>query len=148
MCDYSLNHYPNRLAREGEKLVTHRFSSGCVGLVAADSPEAQRRPSRWLFGWLNPLREAVEGAADCAVCVPPGARLKTADGQIVTFTQLSAEENAYRDAVIFPGGRGTFLLHQLNVGFEFEVLCLDPAADPSRAKSIDAGAMTGQPWRR
>jgi hypothetical protein len=27
MCDYSLHHYPNRLAEEGEALVVHRFPS-------------------------------------------------------------------------------------------------------------------------
>jgi hypothetical protein len=34
MCDYSLAHYPNRLAVEGEQLVVHRFSSGTVGLAS------------------------------------------------------------------------------------------------------------------
>jgi hypothetical protein len=34
MCDYSLAHYPNRLAEEGDQLVTCRFSSGTLGLTS------------------------------------------------------------------------------------------------------------------
>src|ERR1035438_785449 len=52
MCDYSLYEFPNRLAREGEELVTYRFPSGSMGLASpvelekAQSKEsAQERPS-------------------------------------------------------------------------------------------------------
>jgi hypothetical protein len=31
MCDYSLAHYPNRLAVDGDQLLTFRFSSGTLG---------------------------------------------------------------------------------------------------------------------
>jgi hypothetical protein len=34
MCDYSLLHFPNRLAVNGEELIVHRFSSGSIGLAA------------------------------------------------------------------------------------------------------------------
>ncbi len=34
MCDYSLFEYPNRLAVEGEELVTYRFQSRSLGLVS------------------------------------------------------------------------------------------------------------------
>jgi hypothetical protein len=34
MCDYSLQGGPNRLAVEGEQLVTYRFPTGSVGLAA------------------------------------------------------------------------------------------------------------------
>jgi hypothetical protein len=56
MCDYSLAHYPNRLAVEGEQLVVHRFSSGTLGLA---SPRQNLKDL--LLGWGTP-----------AVCVPPG----------------------------------------------------------------------------
>ena len=32
MCDYSLAHFPNRLAVEGEPLIVHRFGGGALGL--------------------------------------------------------------------------------------------------------------------
>jgi len=35
MCDYSLMGVPNRLAQEGEDLVTHRFRTGSLGLAPA-----------------------------------------------------------------------------------------------------------------
>ncbi len=34
MCDYSLMTVPNRLAREGEKLIFHRFPTGSMGLAS------------------------------------------------------------------------------------------------------------------
>ena len=34
MCDYSLMAVPNRLAREGEELVAHRFPTGSLGLAS------------------------------------------------------------------------------------------------------------------
>jgi len=50
MCDYSLMAVPNRLAREGEELVAHRFPTGSLGLAspadlkrATDSAPAARR---------------------------------------------------------------------------------------------------------
>jgi hypothetical protein len=33
MCDYSLAHFPNRLAAEGEQLVVHRFDTFVIGLA-------------------------------------------------------------------------------------------------------------------
>jgi len=35
MCDYSLAHFPNRLAVEGEQLVVHRFGARTLGLTPA-----------------------------------------------------------------------------------------------------------------
>ena len=34
MCDYSLEAYRSRPAREGEHYTTHRFPSGAVGFIA------------------------------------------------------------------------------------------------------------------
>ena len=34
MCDYSLEHYRSRPAREGERYVTHRFESGSIGFTS------------------------------------------------------------------------------------------------------------------
>jgi hypothetical protein len=62
MCDYSLAGVPNRLAVEGEQLVVQRFSTGALGLA---SPTTHR-------AWLWSVKE-------CAVCVPPGARLLLRD---------------------------------------------------------------------
>jgi hypothetical protein len=41
MCDYSLAHFPNRLAVEGEQLIVHRFDTLSIGLAPADPAENQ-----------------------------------------------------------------------------------------------------------
>src|SRR5260370_42431975 len=92
MCDYSLAGVPNRLAVEGEQLVVHRFSTGSLGLAS---------PCSQLLSKVTP-----------AVCIPPGARLRLRDipealqlrlglnaTEEVTFVQLGAEANRYRDAL-------------------------------------------------
>jgi len=145
MCDYSLMAVPNRLAREGEDLVAHRFPTGSLGLASpadikriADPPKPVRR-SLWtaLKDFFNPPRtEPV-----CAVCIPPGARLQLQDipprlqhelalGPVedVTFTQITAAVNAYRDAVRFANGR-EIRLQELREGQRVRVLDLSLAQD-------------------
>jgi len=121
MCDYSLMAVPNRLAQEGEELVAHRFPTGSLGLAspadlkrAADPPAPARR-SFWcaVKDFFNPPK--TEPVA--AVCIPPGARLQLHDiparlqhefcvspVENVTFTQITAAVNSYRDAVRFENG--------------------------------------------
>ena len=125
MCDYSLAHYPNRLAVEGEQLVVHRFSSGTLGLA---SP-------------CQNLKELLLGCRTPAVCVPPGARLLLHDipehiqtslgvGPVeeVTFVERSAEAFVHRDSVRFGNGRQVLLQH-LHVGQQVNVLSLSSAGD-------------------
>jgi hypothetical protein len=121
MCDYSLASITNRLAVEGEQLVTFRFFMGSMGLISGDA--SLRRL------WFK------QTPAIC-VCVPPGARLLVRDiakdlqGQLdvqateeVTFVQLSAEAYQYRDAVRFRNGREV-LLQRLKCGQRVKVLSL------------------------
>lgn len=107
MCDYSLEMYASRPAREGERYVTMRFPSGSVGLASA-------------------------GDCGTAICVPYDARLALealpahlrAGGEAgaeVVFTRL--ETGPYHDAVIFPNGRIVSLQH-LGVGVGVRVRAL------------------------
>jgi hypothetical protein len=122
MCDYSLMSIPNRLAVEGEDLVTYRFHSGSIGFASesdvrrmAGSNDPQAR-GIWLslrsYSANPPLAEPV-----CAVCVPPGARLllqdipehlqhklNVASSEEVTFVQMGMDAYTYRDAVRFDSG--------------------------------------------
>lgn len=131
MCDYSLFGFPNRLARDGEELVAHRFSSGCIGFIGiADASE--RANHRTLLGtnwpqlkaWFFPRKH--DGPA--AVCIPPGTeirlvsldptlrmRLGLAETGDAIFIQVSAEDFAYRDGLRFRNGR-SILLQQLPEG--------------------------------
>jgi hypothetical protein len=145
MCDYSLMAVPNRLAQEGEELVSHRFPTGSLGLAspadlkrATETPAPARR-SFWcaLKEFFNPPK--TEPVA--AVCIPPGARLEMHDiparlqhdlgvGPVeqVTFTQLTAAVNSYRDAVRFANGREV-RLQELREGQRVKVLDLSSAQE-------------------
>jgi hypothetical protein len=136
---------PNRLARESEELVAHRFPTGSLGLASpgdlkriADAPAPARR-SLWcaLKDFFNPPKsEPVP-----AVCIPPGARLRLHDiparlqheagvgaTEDVTFTQITAAVNSYRDAVRFQNGREV-RLQELREGQRVTVLDLSVAED-------------------
>src|SRR2546429_7269934 len=127
MCDYSLMSAPNRLAVAGEELVTHRFQSGSIGLAAPQTPAK---------GFWETLKRSLNPPLTPAVCIPPGARLIVHDinahmqremgvGPVeeVTFTQISAAENNYRDAVRFGNGREV-RLQELCDGMRVEVVDL------------------------
>jgi hypothetical protein len=145
MCDYSLMAVPNRLAQQGEDLVAHRFPTGSLGLaspgdlkrVFEPAPTAQRSLWCTFKAFFNPLRaEPVP-----AVCIPPGARLRLQDiparlqhefgvgpEEDVTFTQISAAANSYRDAVRFGNGREV-RLQELREGQRVQVLDLSMAEE-------------------
>jgi len=145
MCDYSLMAVPNRLAREGEELVTHRFPTGSLGLAspadlkcAADRPTVARKSAwRHIVEFFDPPRLTPAPA----VCIPPGARLELREvperlqqelavGPVerVTFTQISAAANTYRDAVRFANGR-ELRLQDLREGLRVCVLDLSVAEE-------------------
>jgi hypothetical protein len=152
MCDYSLHAVPNRLAVEGERLVTHRFPTSSIGLASpADLAEADRArraaaaPGRSWLGmlrsWLNPPPMRTDKIP--AVCIPPGARLQMRDvphdmqrelgigpGEAVTFVQLSASPYRYRDGIRFRNGR-EILLQYLDEGLLVDVLSLESAEIPA-----------------
>ena len=141
MCDYSLMSIPNRLAVEGEDLVTHQFLSGSIGF--ASEPDVRRMADSkdppahgfWLslrsYYTNSPLAEPV-----CAVCVPPSARLllediaehlqhklNVASSAEVTFVQMGMDAYTYRDAVRFESGR-EIRLQDLTPGQRARVLRL------------------------
>lgn len=137
MCDYSLHAVENRLAVQGERLVVHRFRSGSIGMAPAPEATETMNPTARTGFWRNFFRwDAKPDRPVCAVCIPPGAKLllhsvparlqrRAGVGELegVTFTQLTARENTYRDAVRFHNGF-TVLLQQLQPGQIVEVLSL------------------------
>lgn len=141
MCDYSLHSIRNRLAVAGEQLVVHRFSTSSLGLASpADlRSECPAEGMTSISGLWSAFRVWL---SDClkepapAVCIPPGARLLLRDiperlqkqycveaEEEVTFTQLTAAENCYRDAVRFQNG-AEVLLQKLEPGQRVDVLGL------------------------
>lgn len=147
MCDYSLHGIENRLAREGEVLVVHRFYSGSKGLT---SP-GYLKPPELSGGIMAAIKRMFSTYAQpCAVCIPDGARLvlhgidktlrKAHDLESlepVTFRQLSANDYAYRDAVEFRNGLKV-RLQDLEIGQLFEVLSLSSeTADVENVNALE-----------
>jgi hypothetical protein len=142
MCDYSLMGVPSRLAHEGEDLVVYKFWTGSRGLTPCTSvmnPDTQTQYGIVKRLFANPEPERV------AVCIPPGARLLLGDipedlqksfavgaSEEVTFTELTATPNTYRDAVRFKNGR-ELLLQRLNEGQRVRVLQLSLQDEPVRS---------------
>jgi hypothetical protein len=134
---------PNRLAQEGEVLVTHRFYTGSLGLTA---PAELNRPAvppvhRTIWSRIVSLFAAPQKPNVCAVCIPPGARLRlegiperlqrelcVGGTEDVTFTQTTAAVNTYRDAVRFSNLREV-RLQELYEGQRVTVLDLSCAEE-------------------
>jgi hypothetical protein len=161
MCDYSLTGVPNRLAVEGEELITYRFPTGSIGLASPGEVRAQvecteadwrGRPGFWetIKFWLaGPQKKVV-----CAVCIAPGSILQMSKipeqfsrqfalnaTEEVTFTQLTAEPFQYRDAVRFRNGRHA-LLQALREGISFKVI------SDGTDRSVHTNRGTREPARR
>jgi hypothetical protein len=161
MCDYSLHAQPNRLARAGEELVLTRFPGGSRGFTSLEESEAhacQARQSRDKVAWTwKGLLAFLKGpvvseplAPLTAVCVPPGARLRlegiprslqrdlaVGGAEEVTFTQLSYDAYAYRDAVRFENGKQVSL-QQLAEKVRATVLSLGDSEEEGVETSIRA----------
>ena len=90
MCDYSLEVYNSRPAREGERYVTSRFPSGTIGLSAPENPGVA-------VCLACDTRLAIDGIPEC-LRVRYG--LKT-DGDAV-FVRVDA--GGYRDGARFANG--------------------------------------------
>jgi hypothetical protein len=133
---------PNRLADEGERLVLHRFPTGAIGLAAPGDVWKLRAKSDpaasglWKRLW-SAITPCNPGHRVTAVCIPPGARLllegipKRVQRQLdvgiteeVKFTQLSLQQNQYRDAVRFKNGH-ELLIQELEEDTRVYVLDLE-----------------------
>ena len=123
MCDYSLEMYGSRPARESEPYETVRFPSGSIGLASR---------------------------ADCssAVCVQYGSRLRLENiplhlqaslrvkaSEEVTFMRL--DHGAYRDGLRFANGK-EISIQQLNSGVSAVVVQMaEPASTPVNANIFE-----------
>jgi hypothetical protein len=156
MCDYSLQGLPNRLAAEGEELVAHRFLTNTIGFASPQELQAiaQARVAQKRSGFWSAMKDLLRvewGPSVTAVCIPPGARLWMQDiperlqrefdvgpNEEVTFTQLTAQPYAYRDAVRFDNGREV-LLQKLEPGQRAVVLRLALAEEVANPEIAYAG---------
>jgi len=147
MCDYSLMAVPNRLAHEGEELVTHRFPTGSLGMASPIDVRAATTPRpavpQTVWQKIRAFFDPPAAHAVCAVCLPSGARLLISDiparfqqqwsvscEEEGVFTQLTAAANTYRDAVRFAGGREV-RLQDFREGMRVRVLDMSSTEQPS-----------------
>src|SRR5215831_15741958 len=101
MCDYSLFAIPNRLAREEEDLMAHRFPTGSMGLASPGdlTRYAQCRQGRSArSGWWSAIKSfftmpKLEPVP--AVCIPPGARLHVQDIPVRLQQELGVAAEEY-----------------------------------------------------
>lgn len=91
MCDYSLEIYGSRPAREGEVYVTSRFPSGTIGFV---SPGA---PTTAVCMQCDTMLELSE--------IPAEMQARYGLGAQTTAHFAQAETGAYRDGLRLPDGR-------------------------------------------
>jgi hypothetical protein len=91
MCDYSLEMYASRPARESEKYVTTRFPSGSIGLAAPGDCSTA-------VCVLYDTKLNLEGISSDLQ-----TRLGVHTGEQVVFARL--EHGAYRDGVRFGNGK-------------------------------------------
>lgn len=119
MCDYSLEIYASRPAREGEVYVTTRFPSGSIGLTAP-------------------------GDCTTAVCVAFGTplMLENLGGDLqdainvmavekIVFTRL--EDGLHHDGVKFANGR-VLPLHRLGTGVLVSLVDAEQLSQPNQAQ--------------
>ena len=113
MCDYSLEHYQSRPARQGEPYVTTRFPSGSIGFIVPGDQSVA-------VCMTCDMRLKLEN-----ITAPLQARLGIGAHELVTFTRL--ETGTYRDGVRFANGSAV-TLQELGSGVRASVY--DALADP------------------
>ena len=97
MCDYSLEMYGSRPAREGETYVTARFSSGSIGFVSPGDPKTAVCMACDTVLVLTEIPKALQD----------NLRIKAREQ--ATFTRL--DEGLHRDGVRFSNGKCVSLQH-------------------------------------
>ncbi|MEI2736299.1 MAG: hypothetical protein V9G24_16900 [Rhodoblastus sp.] len=121
MCDYSLEMYASRPARQSEIYTTSRFPSGSIGLVSA-------------------------GDRSCAICVQYDTRLELTDipapvreryglGERETVVFARIESGAYHDGVALKDG-GIVSLQQIGPGVTVAVEGLLEKAEPVKEPAL------------
>lgn len=100
MCDYSLEMYASRPAREGEKYVTTRFPSGSIGLaVPGDCTTAVCMLEGQRYALENLSATTVRELENIDIHVPKGSF----EGVFGYKPDTSEGDRVYRDGLFFNG---------------------------------------------
>lgn len=110
MCDYSLEMYGSRPAREGEHYVTTRFPSGSMGLAAPGQPGTAVCMARDTKLTLIDLPDYLKELFDVS-------------GDKISVTFMHLDYGIYRDGLRFENGRATSL-QSIPAGVSVEMVTL------------------------
>jgi hypothetical protein len=155
-----------RLAIEGEVLITYRFHTGWIGLASpveiAAANRIEGRRSLW-SAWMRLLEICLQPDRTPSVRVSPGTHLRVnpvpneiaveyAVGTIedVTFVHLAGSGCLHRDAIRFGNGRHV-LLQRFREGVVFQVLAdgsddgnrNEEPLEASKLRQPEAGSYSG-----
>ncbi|MFN3890218.1 MAG: hypothetical protein ACK4MV_07455 [Beijerinckiaceae bacterium] len=117
MCDYSLEMYASRPAREGEIYQTTRFPSGSIGLAAG-------RDCGTAICVQYDTRLSLEN-------IPPAVRRPLGLGEAADATFVRLEAGAYRDGLRFDNGK-EISLQQLGTGVRVTIPILIEHTEPMK----------------
>lgn len=117
MCDYSLEMYASRPAREGELYQTTRFPSGSIGLTAG-------RDCGTAICVQYDTRLKLEN-------IPPAVRRPLGIEEAATATFVRLEAGTYRDGLRFDNGK-EISLQQLGTGVRATIPTLIEHATPMK----------------
>jgi hypothetical protein len=121
MCDYSLEMYGSRPAREGETYVTTRFPSGSIGFAAPGAPN---------------IAVCMQCDTDLALSgIPDDLRARLGVGAETTATFAQTDVGTYRDGVRLPNGRFV-LLQDLRPGVRAHIPALLENQNRAAARSV------------
>ena len=109
MCDYSLEAYRTRPAREGERYVTTRFASGSIGLAAPGDV-------------MTPVCVACDTPLHIEE-IPAYVQARLGVSTIEDATLVHLDQGSFRDGVRFTNG-ATIALQQLGSGVSVTVTAL------------------------
>lgn len=112
MCDYSLENYSSRPARDFERYETTRFASGSIGLASPGD-----------------CRTAVCVAYDTTLMlekIPAELQARIGIGAVAEARFIRLDQGAYRDGIEFCNGKQASL-QQLGVGVTVMMTELAPA---------------------
>src|SRR5215469_1816859 len=109
MCDYSLEAYRTRPAREGERYVTTRFASGSIGLAAPGDV-------------MTPVCVACDTPLHIEA-IPAHVQARLGIGAIADATLVHLDHGSFRDGVKFENG-ATIALQQLGTDVGVTVTAL------------------------
>lgn len=128
MCDYSLEAYRTRPAREGERYVTTRFASGSIGLAAPGDV-------------MTPVCVACDTPLHIE-SIPAFVQERLGVGASADAILVHLDHGSFRDGVRFENG-ATIGLQQFGTGVEVTVTALlENAARRERPAARERGLLT------